>query len=223
MWDKKLAGCIDHTDLRANASEKDIVRLCEEAKAFAFKAAVVAPHYVSLASAGLAGSDVRLCSVVSFPLGSQTPAMKAAEAEELLDNGVNEIDMVMNVGAFLSGRFRIVEDEIRWLAEICGDHSAVLKVIIETAYLNRVGIENATALVADCGADFVKTCSGFAPSGATLGAVRTMKKTAGERLQIKAAGGIRTRESALRLILAGASRLGCSASIDVVTLENTGG
>lgn len=221
MWDKKLAGCIDHTNLRANACEKDIVRLCEEAKEFAFKAAVVAPHYVSLASGELSGSAVRLCSVVSFPLGSLTPAMKAAEAEELLENGVQEIDMVMNIGAFLSHRFRIVEDEIRWIAEICRDRNALLKVIIETAYLDPAGIKSATELVAECGADFAKTSTGFTSPGATLDAVRCMKEAAGERLQIKAAGGIRTREAALRLILAGATRLGCSTSIDVVSLAGT--
>jgi deoxyribose-phosphate aldolase len=220
MWDRKLAGCIDHTDLRANACERDIVRLCEEAKRFGFKAAVVAPCYVNLASVELSGSDVRLCSVVSFPLGSHTPAMKAGEAEELMESGVHELDMVMNIGAFLSKRYRTVEDEIRWIAEICRDGSALLKVIIETAYLNSQEIKTATELIAECGADFVKTSTGFASPGATVDAVRSMKDAAGERLQIKAAGGIRTREAALRLILAGASRLGCSTSIDVVALED---
>jgi deoxyribose-phosphate aldolase len=219
MWDEKLASFIDHTDLRANACEKDIVRLCEEAKTYAFHAAVVAPQYVNLASGELAGSNVRLCSVVSFPLGNHTPNMKAAETEELLKNNVGEIDMVMNIGAFLSHRLQIVEDEIRWIAEICKDYNAILKVIIETAYLDNPGIKSATELVADCGADFAKTSTGFASSGATLEAVRIMKEAAGERLQIKAAGGIKTREAALRLILAGATRLGCSSSIDLVSVE----
>jgi deoxyribose-phosphate aldolase len=221
MWDQKLAGCIDHTDLRANAREKDIVRLCDEAKRFGFKAAVVAPHYVNLASGELSGSEVRLCSVVAFPLGSHTPAMKASEAEELVESGVHEIDMVMNIGAFLSQKYRAVEDEIRWVAEICREASALLKVIIETAYLSGQEIKTATDLVAECGADFAKTSTGFASQGASVDVVRRMKEAAGERLQIKAAGGIRTRESALRMILAGASRLGCSTSIDVVTLKDT--
>ena len=219
MWDEKLASCIDHTDLRANACEKDIVRLCEEAKTFAFYAAVVAPHYVNLAWEELSGSDVRLCSVVSFPLGSHTPTMKVAEAEELLKNNVSEIDMVMNIGAFLSHRFQIVEDEIRRIVEICQDHNAIVKVIIETAYLDVPGIKAATELVADCGADFAKTSTGFAPTGATLETVRIMKAAAGKRLQIKAAGGIQTREAALRLILAGATRLGCSRSKDLIAVE----
>jgi len=221
MWDKKLAGCIDHTDLRANACDKDIVRLCEEAKKYAFKAVVVAPHHVNLALGELAGSGVRLCSVVSFPLGSGTPSMKAAETEELLNGGVHEIDMVMNIGAFLSHRFRVVEDEVRWIADMCHDHDAVSKVIIETAYLDLSGIRYATEIIAECGADFAKTSTGFAPQGATVAAVRCMMEAAGDRLQIKAAGGIRSRKSALQLILAGATRLGCSSSIDVVSLEGT--
>lgn len=219
MWDNKLAGCIDHTNLQANAQEKDIVRLCEEATKYSFKAAVVAPHYVSLAAGVLSGSDVRLCSVVSFPQGSQTPAIKAAEAEELLGAGVNEIDMVMNIGAFLSQRYQVVEDEICWIAEICHDRGAILKVIIETAFLDIPEIRSATELVATSGADFVKTSTGFVSPGATLETVRIMKEMIGERLQIKAAGGIQTREAALRLILAGATRLGCSRSLDVVSME----
>ncbi|MFH1754858.1 MAG: deoxyribose-phosphate aldolase, partial [Candidatus Latescibacterota bacterium] len=212
----------DHTDLRANAKEADIVRLCEEARAYGFHAAVIAPTYVPLAAAELSNSDVRVCSVVSFPLGHQSAEIKAAEAKVILGGGADEIDMVMNIAAFLCKRLQIVEEEIRMVAARCRERDAILKVIIETAYLDSDGIRLATEIVAKCGADFVKTSTGFAPAGATIEAVRCMRAVAGNHLRIKAAGGIRTGEFARKLIEAGASRIGCSASIDVVSLPDCG-
>ncbi len=216
MWDKKLARYIDHTNLKPQATEPDIIELCREVRTYGFKAAVVSPYYVPLALNELRGCDARVCSIVSFPLGAQFVEVKVKEAAALIESGAQEIDMVMNIGAFISGRFGTVEEEVRKISEICRKR-AVLKVIIETAYLDQEGIEKATEIVAACGADFVKTSTGFAESGARVGDVRIMKAAAGDLIEVKAAGGIRTHAFAWELIKAGATRIGCSASIDVVT------
>ncbi len=218
MWDRELARYIEHTNLKPEATEADIQRLCQEAKTYGFKCAIVSPYYVPFALSQLRGSDVCLGSVVSFPLGAHHPDAKVREAEDLITRGAQEIDMVMNIGAFLSGRWSVVEEEVRLVSSICKGR-VILKVILETAYLDRSGIERATEIVSCSGADFAKTSTGLAPQGASAENVRIMRAVAGDRLGIKAAGGIRTRAFALELIEAGASRLGCSESIGVVTLE----
>jgi deoxyribose-phosphate aldolase len=216
MWDKELAGYIDHTNLKPHAIESDVVELCREVKTYGFKAAVVSPIYVPLAVEELAENKANVCTIVSFPLGAQFVGVKVEEASVAIESGTQEIDMVMNIGAFLSGRFDTVEEEVRRVSEVCKAR-AVLKVIIETAYLDPAEIERATEIVVTGGADFVKTSTGFAPSGARVEDVRIMKATAGDLAGIKAAGGIRTHAFAWELIEAGATRLGCSTSIDVVT------
>ncbi len=217
MWDRTLAAFIDHTNLKSDASEKDIVQLCKDTIRYGFKTAVVAPVYVPLAVSELSWTGTLVCSVVSFPLGSDTADMKVRGAEELIESGAGEIDMVMNIGGFLSGRFEAVEKEIRRVASVCKGR-ALLKVIIETAFLDEQGIKKATELVAAGGADFVKTSTGFAPTGARIEDVRIMKAAAGSRLEVKASGGVRTRDFAHELLEAGATRIGCSASVDIVAL-----
>jgi deoxyribose-phosphate aldolase len=214
-WDKALAAVIDHTVLGETASETDVRNACERARQYRFAAVVVAPHFLPVIVRALGGSGVRACSVVSFPSGRLTAADKAREASELINAGADEIDAVMNVKAYLDGKTDIVREEIERIRVACGKRGA-FKFIIETAELNPEQIAHVTVMAADGGVDFVKTSTGFGARGASVDDVKTMYEAAAGRAGIKAAGGIRTAGFARELIAAGASRLGCSASLDVI-------
>jgi deoxyribose-phosphate aldolase len=213
---KKLAGLIDHTLLRPEATRAQVERLCDEARLLGFAAVCVNPAWVAFASERLRGSPVKVAAVAGFPFGATLTSAKRAEAEGAILAGAQEIDMVMNVGAMKSGQLERVENDIRGMAEACHSGAAALKVILENAYLTDEEKVMACKIAREAGADYVKTSTGFGPSGATEADVRLMRQSVGPEMGVKAAGGIRTLSDALRLLEAGASRLGASASVAIL-------
>ncbi len=209
-----LVRMIDHTELRAQAGEKRIAELCREARTYDFHTVCVNGAYARFAAAELEGSGVLVCVVAGFPLGAATSPAKAFEAGEAVGNGAAEIDMVVNVGALKDGRHALVRDDIRAVVE--AGRPALVKVILETCYLTDDEIVAGCRLAVEAGAGYVKTSTGFGPAGALADHVRLMRRTVGPEIGVKAAGGIRTFEDAWRMIRAGASRLGMSASVAVV-------
>ncbi|MDE2038927.1 MAG: deoxyribose-phosphate aldolase [Elusimicrobia bacterium] len=215
------ARCVDHTLLKPNATQQEIAKLCEEAKSYCFASVCVNPSYVSLAAQLLRGSGVKVCTVVGFPLGSTTPTVKAIEARDAIANGADEIDMVINVGALKSGNDAVVFEDIKAVREAA--RGRVLKVILETALLSEEEKVRACVLSKKAGADFVKTSTGFGGGGATVEDVRLMRATVGPLMGVKASGGIRDSQTAERMLAAGATRLGTSASVAIVTGESGAG
>ena len=204
----------DHTLLKPEATEKDIIRLCEEAKKYDFASVCVNPCFVSLAKEQLKGSNVKVCTVIGFPLGANSSSVKATEASIAVMNGAEEVDMVINVGWVKERRYEDLVYEIALIKDAC--EGKLLKVILETCLLTDEEIAYASKASMDAGADFVKTSTGFSKGGATVEAVRIMRETVGDKLGVKASGGIHTRAEAKALIEAGASRLGCSASVKIM-------
>ena len=211
-----LAARIDHTLLRPDATEAQIMQLCQEAIAHGFANVCVPPCYVASAAAQLAGTDVAICTVIGFPLGYATSSVKFKEAEVAMYDGATELDMVINIAALKSGKAELVQAEILDLADLCHVHQALLKVIIETALLTEEEIVLACQLCVGGEADFVKTSTGFASRGASVADVELMRRSLPENVRIKAAGGIRTRAAALALIAAGADRIGSSNSVALI-------
>lgn len=209
-----LNAFIDHTCLKATASHQDIQKLCEEAIQYNFASVVVHPSFVSFAARELLGSQVAVGTTVGFPLGANEKKIKGFEAKLAIENGATEIDMVMHIGAFKEGSTRYVEDEIWYIREICSH--TLLKVIIETCYLSDSEKIEAAQLVKSCGADFVKTSTGFGSKGATVEDVLLLRKVVGFDMGVKASGGIKDRETAVSMIHAGASRIGSSASLHLI-------
>ncbi|MFH1804193.1 MAG: deoxyribose-phosphate aldolase [Pseudomonadota bacterium] len=209
-----LAQYIDHTILRPDATPADISRLCDEAARYKFKAVCVNPIFIPQIVSHLAGTGVAACSVICFPFGATSTAMKVAEAEWVVKQGAHEVDMVIPVGLLKAGQFDAVRDDIAAVKTACGN--AILKVILETALLTDDEKVIACTLSKEAGADFVKTSTGFASSGATVADIALMRKTVGDTMGVKASGGVRTTEDALRMIEAGASRIGASASISII-------
>ena len=212
-----LAARIDHTLLRPDATRAEIITLCAEARQHGFATVCVPPWFVAEAAAQLHGSGVGVCTVVGFPLGYQMPTVKVIEAERALHDGATEVDMVLNIATFKSGEDAVCAEEIAALAAVCHEGGAALKVIIETALLTDADIIRAGRLAAEAGADFVKTSTGFAARGASVDDIRLLRAHLPAHTRIKAAGGIRTRAQAEALLAAGADRLGCSASVAIVT------
>ncbi|MDX1691745.1 MAG: deoxyribose-phosphate aldolase [Acidimicrobiia bacterium] len=214
-----LAGYIDHTLLKPDATAAEIDRMCEEALEFGFASVCVNPAWIARVASHLRGSDVRACSVVGFPLGATTPHIKAMEARRALRDGAEEIDMVINVGALKSGDRDLVERDIAGVADACREVGAVCKVIIETSLLTDEEKVVASRLAVDAKADFVKTSTGFSTGGATVYDVALMREAVGPEMGVKASGGVRSREEAMDMIAAGATRIGASAGIAIVTGE----
>ena len=214
-WNRQLARIIDHTVLKPGATEDDVRRACREACAYRFAAVVVPPCFVPAAVVETGGKGVPVCSVVSFPFGWDTREEKLRQAEGLLQAGADEIDVVMSVSKFLSGQRAAVAQETVDIVALCKD-KAVVKLIIETACLDGSQITLASTLGLEAGVDFIKTSTGFSHRGASVEDVRAIKSVVGDRVGIKAAGGIRSRVQAEALIDAGATRLGCSASLALV-------
>lgn len=212
-----IASYIDHTMLAPQATVSQIRKLCEEAVKYHFASVCVNSCHVALCAELLKGTGVNVCTVVGFPLGAMSTKAKAFEAECAVADGAVEIDMVINVGALKDENWTFVEDDIRAVKKACG--GKLLKVILETCLLTDDEIVRACQLSEAAGADYVKTSTGFSKGGATAEAVSLMKKTVGDRLGVKASGGIRDRESALKMIEAGASRLGCSAGVKIMEGE----
>ncbi len=208
-----LASYIDHTLLKPIATKADILKLCEEAKQYHFASVCVNPCWVSLCAEVLKGTGVNVCTVIGFPLGANTSEIKAAEAALAIKQGANEVDMVINIGALQEGNIDYVYRDI--LAVRKASEGKILKVIIETSYLTEEEKKTVCKLAAKAGADFVKTSTGFSSAGATAEDVKLMKEASG--IKVKASGGIRTKEDALKMIDAGALRLGASAGIKIVS------
>ena len=214
----ELARKFDHTNLQQEATESDIALLCQEAAEQSFFAVCVNPSYVRRVRVLLRKTSVKDCTVVGFPLGANTTGTKLAETEEALHDGADEIDVVMNVGLFKSGKIAEVETELRQIASNVKSAGVdgICKVIVETGLLNAAEIELACKIVDQSGADFIKTSTGFSKAGgATIEAVEIMNRNRG-RLKIKAAGGIRNLNTALALLRAGADRLGASQSVSIL-------
>lgn len=210
----EISKYIDHTLLKATASDKDITKLCEEAKKYNFYSVCVNGSYVEKCVNILKDTDVKVAAVVGFPLGAMTTAAKVFEAKELVDQGASEIDMVINVARLKDGDYEYVENEIRKIKEAIGEN--VLKVIIETCYLTDEEKEKACELSLNAKADFVKTSTGFGTGGATYEDVKLMKKVVGDNAKVKASGGVRDRETAEMYVTLGAERLGTSSGIEIV-------
>ncbi|MBF9141736.1 deoxyribose-phosphate aldolase [Hymenobacter properus] len=215
-----LAAQIDHTLLRPDATEAQILQLCDEAVAHGFATVCVPPCYVALAAGKLAGTPVGICTVIGFPLGYSASSVKFKEAEVALYDGATELDMVLNISALKSGQTAAIQDEILDLADLCHVHQALLKVIIETALLTEAEMELAAQLCVAGEADFVKTSTGFASRGASVADVELLRRVLPETMRIKAAGGIRTRAAAEALIAAGADRIGSSNSVALISETN---
>jgi len=214
--DADIAALIDHTLLKPEASREDIRKLCQEAVRFSFASVVVNPWYVPLAAELVRGSPVKVCTVAGFPLGATLPQVKMYETEEAIKLGAHEIDMVMNIGALKSGQDDVVELDIRGVVEACRRGGAICKVILETALLTMEEKVRACLACKNAGADFVKTSTGFGPAGATAEDVALMRAVVGEEVGVKAAGGIRTLEDLAKMVSAGATRIGASASVRIL-------
>ncbi len=210
----KIAKMIDHTELKSNTGQKKILNLCNEAKMFGFVSVCINPHYVKLAYEQLKDSDVLVCSVIGFPLGMNTSRLKAFEAEQAVTDGAKEIDMVINVGAMRDKKYDFIKNDIKQVVE--ASNPSHVKVILETCYLTDDEIVKACQLAVEAGAHFVKTSTGFGAFGAFPHHVKLMKETVGPDIGVKAAGGISNFKDAIRLINAGANRLGTSAGVMIL-------
>lgn len=211
---------IDHTLLKPYATAPELVRICDEAKRYHFASVCVNPCNVALVAKELAGSDVKVCSVVGFPFGTHTTAVKLAETQGALADGAQEIDMVINVGKLLEGDEDYVQQEVSALADACHEKGALLKVIIETCYLDEARIAAMCRIVEDADADFIKTSTGYGTRGANLEDIALFKQYLKKPAKMKASGGIRTREDAEKYVAMGCERLGTSNGIAIV--EGTG-
>jgi deoxyribose-phosphate aldolase len=213
---KDIAGYIDHTLLKAEATPAEIETLCKEAREYHFAAVCVNPPFVKQCAELLKGSGVQVATVVGFPLGAHTTATKVFETEQAIVDGATEIDMVINIGELKAGRDDLVRDDIREVAQAAHRMGAIVKVIIEAALLNDEQKVRASRLSKEAGADFVKTSTGFGPGGATAHDVALMRETVGPGLGVKAAGGVKNLEQAQEMIKAGATRIGASAGVKIV-------
>jgi deoxyribose-phosphate aldolase len=215
-----LASLIDHTLLKPDATREEIERLCREAAQFCFASVCVNPNWVPLCREMLRGAGVKVCTVVGFPLGAHLPDIKAYEARRAVEQGAEEVDMVINIGALKSKDYALVEQDIRGVVQAVG-RDTVVKVILEMTLLTREEKIMACSLAKAAGAHFVKTSTGFAGGGATVEDVQLMRETVGPEIGVKAAGGIRTQEDARAMVAAGATRIGASAGVKIVRGEGT--
>ncbi len=223
MQTQKIAGVIDHTILKPEATSAQIRQLCEEALHFGFASACMNPFYVPLAAELIRGSAVKVCTVAGFPLGATTTDAKVFEAQEAIQHGAQEIDMVMNVGALKSGDDEAVEEDIRRVTDACHRGKAICKVILENCLLTREEKIRACQIAMRAGADYVKTSTGFNSGGATVEDVELMRTTVGPKMGVKASGGIRSYEDVLKMVAAGATRIGTSSGVKIVEQARAAG
>ncbi len=216
MLPTELAGYIDHTLLKPEAVESQFEQLCTEAIKYKFKSVCVNSSWVPFVAKKLRGTGIEICSVIGFPLGGMDTRSKAFEARSAIASGATELDMVINVGALKSGNLKLVEEDIRAIKRACRS-TTVLKVILETGLLTEAEKILACEIAKKADADFVKTSTGFAGSGATVADIALMRRIVGPAMGVKASGGIKTFDQAVALINAGANRLGCGASVAVIT------
>ena len=214
--DPSIAALIDHTILKPDATRADVLKVCREAREYHFASVCVNPYWVPVVARELAGSGVKVCSVIGFPLGATTTDAKVAETAGALRNGAQEIDMVINVGALRSGDFDAVKNDIQQVVRVAHQAGAIVKVILETALLDDAQKTAASRLAKAAGADFVKTSTGFSSSGATAHDIALMRAAVGPEMGVKASGGIRTLQDVQAMTAAGATRIGASASVKIV-------
>jgi deoxyribose-phosphate aldolase len=214
--DPSIAALIDHTILKPDATRADVLKVCREAREYHFASVCVNPYWVPVVARELAGSGVKVCSVIGFPLGATTTDAKVAETAGALRNGAQEIDMVINVGALRSGDLDTVRNDIQQVVRVVHQAGAIVKVILETALLDDAQKTAASRLAKAAGADFVKTSTGFSSSGATAHDIALMRAAVGPEMGVKASGGIRTLQDVQAMTAAGATRIGASASVKIV-------
>ena len=220
--ESEIARLIDHTLLKPDATQNEIAKLCAEALQYHFASVCVNPWNVGQAAEILRGSDVKVCTVVGFPLGATLPEVKVFEAQKSIERGAQEIDMVINIGALKSGRLGAVEADIHGVVNASHHGKAICKVIIETCLLTRDEKIQASLAAKNAGADFVKTSTGFSTAGATPEDVRLIRETIGPSTGIKAAGGVRTLEDLQNMVAAGATRIGASAGVKIIEQLRSG-
>ena len=213
----EIARMIDHTLLKQDASSEAIVKLCAEAKEYHFASVCVNPGFVPLAAKELKGTDVKVCTVVGFPLGATLPESKAYEAKLAIEAGATEVDMVLNDSMAKEHNYAYIEDEVRLVKKACG--KILLKVILETCLLTNEEITECCKACVRAGADYVKTSTGFSKGGATVEAVKVMRAAVGPNIGVKASGGIHNRAEADAMVEAGASRIGASCGVAIVKGE----
>ncbi|WP_397386459.1 deoxyribose-phosphate aldolase [Paenibacillus terrigena] len=211
---------IDHTVLKADTRRQDIITLCEEARTYNFASVCVNPTWVELSAKELEGSDVKVCTVIGFPLGASTPEAKAFEVRDAISKGAGEVDMVINIGALKDQDDVLVERDIRAVVEAAAG-KALVKVIIETCLLTEEEKVRACEISVKAGADFVKTSTGFSTGGATIEDVALMRKTVGEHVGVKASGGVRSLEDMNNMVKAGANRIGTSSGVKILRGEQS--
>jgi deoxyribose-phosphate aldolase len=216
VFDSSIAALIDHTLLKPEATEADIRKVCSEARQYGFATVCVNPYWVRLVAGELAGSRVKVCAVVGFPLGANATEIKVAETAGVIRAGAQEIDMVLNVGELRGGNYEAVRDDIVAVVETAHANGAIVKVILETALLNSEQKVKACLLAKEAHADLVKTSTGFGPGGATTEDVALMRRTVGPAMGVKASGGVRTLEDLRKMVAAGASRVGASSSVKII-------
>ena len=214
MDKKLLTKMIDHTILKPDAEEAEVVKIINEAKQYGFASVCINPGNVSLAAKMLQGSDVKVCTVIGFPLGANTTSVKAFEASDAIENGAEEVDMVINIGKLKDKNYDYVLNDIKAVVDV-SKGKALTKVIIETCLLTDEEKIKACQLSKEAGADFVKTSTGFSKGGAKASDIKLMRETVGEKMGVKASGGVRTYDDAVAMVEAGATRIGASASIHI--------
>jgi deoxyribose-phosphate aldolase len=217
----KLNKFIDHTVLKADTPKATVQQIIDEAKKYDFMSVCLNPTWVKFATQELKDSDVKVCTVIGFPLGANTSSLKAYEAQEAVANGADEIDMVINIGAAKSGDWELVQSDIKAVNDAKG--TALLKVIIETSLLTDEEKVKACQAAQAAGADFVKTSTGFSTGGATVADVKLMRQTVGDSMGVKASGGVHNAEEAIAMIEAGATRLGVSAGVAIMEGQSSDG
>lgn len=217
---EKIAKMIDHTALKAETTKEQVEKLCEEARQHHFASVCINPTWVETAAKLLDGSDVKVCTVIGFPLGANTPETKAFETKDAIEKGATEVDMVINIGALKGKDYDLVERDIKSVVE-AAKGKALTKVIIETSLLTDDEKVKVSELAVKAGADFVKTSTGFSTGGATAEDIRLMRKTVGPDIGVKASGGVRDRKGAEEMIEAGATRIGASAGVSIIAGETS--
>jgi len=213
---EKLAGMIDHTLLKPDATKQEVEQLCKESIQFNFASVCINPSYVKLAKEKVHGSKVKVCTVIGFPLGATTTDSKVHEAEEAIRNGAQEVDMVINIGRLKSREYDFVENDIREVTGAAHSRNAIAKVIIETCLLSDDEKEKACILAKSAGADFVKTSTGFSKGGATSADVALMRRVVGSGMGVKASGGVKNYDDAIRMVESGATRIGTSSGVKII-------
>jgi len=217
---KKIANMIDHTILKATTTKEDVVKICNEAKEYGFFSVCINPANIELAKEELKGSDVKVCTVIGFPLGANTSAVKAFETKDAIAKGADEVDMVINIGALKDKNYDLVERDIKAVVD-AADKKALVKVIIETCYLTDDEKKIACELAVKAGTDYVKTSTGFGTGGATVEDVKLMKTSISDDMFVKASGGVRNFEDLQAMVEAGASRIGASSGVAIMNNKSS--